>query len=81
MSTKKILITGIGVNATEQGIRSLLGQFGPVERIDIIRETSPEEPLALVEMNIGDGASAPLVSRLTDYWHDGSLVSAYRLIH
>lgn len=47
MSTKKILMTGIGTNATEQGIRALLGRFGPVGRIDIIREGNPNEPVAL----------------------------------
>ena len=81
MATKKILITGIGVDATEQGIRSLLGQFGPVEQIDIIREGNQEEPVALVEMNIGDGAAAYLLSRLIHYWHDGYLVSACLLMH
>lgn len=81
MATKKILITGIGATATERGIRSLLDRFGPVEKMDIIREGSQEEPVALVEMDIGDGAAAYLLSRLTQYWHDGCLLSACLLMH
>ncbi len=58
MTTKKILITGISVNTTEQGLRFLLGQFCSVEQIDIICEDSREEPVALVEMNLGDGQAS-----------------------
>lgn len=77
----KILITGIGAQATEQGIRTLLCRFGAVERIDIIREGSASDPVAFVEMNLGDGVAAHLVSRLTRYWHEGALISAYQLIY
>lgn len=81
MSTKKILITGLCNAATEESIRAWLGHFGPVERVDIVRDGSANDPVALVEMSIGDGAAAYLVSRLTDYWHDGKLVNARLLNH
>lgn len=63
MTTKKILITGIGADATEQDIRSLLGQFGPVDQIKIICEGSVEEPVALVEMALSDGQAFYLTQR------------------
>ncbi len=81
MTTKRILITGLGTDASEQGIRSLLGQFGPVKRVEIIRQGNPDEPVALVEMHIGDGMVAHLESRLAGYWHEGSLISACLLMH
>lgn len=80
MDTKKILITGLGLTATEEGIHAWLSHFGPIEHIEIIRDGNPDEPVVLLEMNIGDGATGYLLSHLTDYWHDGKLVNA-RLLH
>jgi len=81
MTTKKFLISGLGANATEESIRSWLVLFGPVLRIDIIREGDADYPVALAEMDIGDAAAAHLVSRLSDYWHEGKLINARRLHH
>jgi hypothetical protein len=80
MTTKKILITGIGAAASEESIRSWLVHFGPVLRVEIIRDGDAADPVALAEMEIGDGAAAHLVSRLSDYWHEGKLINA-RLLH
>jgi hypothetical protein len=81
MTTKKFLISGLGANATEESIRSWLGHFGPVTGVEIIRDGDAEDPVALVEMDIGDGAAGYLLSHLTDYWHEGKLVNARRLHH
>jgi hypothetical protein len=81
MSAKKILITGIGVDATEQGIRALLGQFGPVDQIEIICEGNPHEPVALAEMDLSDGQAFHLTQRITDYWHEDAVLSAHLLMH
>lgn len=80
MTTKKILITGFGAEAAEDNISSWLAQFGPVEKLEIIREGNDAHPVVLVEMAIDDAGTAHLLSRLTDYWHDGKLVNA-RLLH
>jgi hypothetical protein len=80
MTTKKILISGLGSKATEDSIRSWLGHFGPVVLVDIIRDGDADNPVVLVELAIGDEAAANLVSRLSDYWHEGKLVNA-RLLH
>jgi len=81
MAPKTILIRGIGADATEEEIASWLGQFGPVEHIDIVRDGNPDAPVALVAMNIGQGAANYVVSRLTCYWHEGRLIKAYLMIH
>jgi hypothetical protein len=81
MTTKNILISGLGAGSTEEGIRSWLGHFGPVVRVNIIRDGDATDPVALVEMEIGSEAAANLVSRLSEYWHEGKLVNARLLIH
>ncbi len=81
MTTKKILITGLGAAATEESIRSWLGRFGQVVRVDIIRDGDADRPIALVEMEIGDGTAAYLAFRLSDYTHDGDQVKARLLNH
>jgi hypothetical protein len=81
MTPKKIMLTGIDAATNEESIRAWLGYFGPVLRVDIIREGDLDYPLALVEMDIGDGAAASLMFRLSDYWHEGKLVKAWLLHH
>ena len=80
MTTKKILIMGLGAGTTEAAIRSLLGRFGPVVQVSIVREGDADNPVALVEMDIDDAAAANLVFRLSNYWHEGAIVTA-RLLH
>lgn len=81
MTTKKILIMGLGVEANEEGLRTWLGSFGPVEHVEIVRDGSAEEPFALVEMNIGHGEATYMVARLTNYWHEGNVLNARLLQH
>lgn len=80
MTTKKFLIMGLGADSTEESIRTWLGHFGPVLRVDIIRDGDAADPVAFLEMEIDDEAAGHLVSRLSDYWHEGKLVNA-RLLH
>ena len=81
MTTKKILIKGLGADVTESAIRSRLDRFGPVARVDIIREGSAADPSALVEMDISDKAAEYLVFRMSSIWHDDTVVSAQLLNH
>jgi 2,4-diketo-3-deoxy-L-fuconate hydrolase len=80
-TTKKILVTGLRSGATESAVQSWLSSFGPVARVEIIREGNAASPCALVHMDIGDAAAAILVSRLSHYWHDGAMVNASLLHH
>lgn len=80
MTTKKFLISGLGAAATEEGILAWLSHFGQIQRVEIVRDGNPDDPMVLLEMAIGDGAAGYLLSHLTDYWHEGKLVSA-RLLH
>ena len=81
MATKKILIKGLGADASEATVRSRLDRFGPVVRIDIIHEGSAADPAALVEMDIGDKAAEYLVYRLNRFRHEDAVVSALLLNH
>ena len=81
MTTKKILIKGLGAEVTEASVRSRLDRFGPVVRVDIIREGSVADPSALVEMDLSDKAAAYLVFRLSNFQHEGAFVSARLLNH
>ena len=78
---KKILLMGLGVTATEAGVRSWLSGFGPVLNVAFVRDGDAQAPLAVVDMDITDGHAFFIVSRLSNYWHDGSLVSARLLGH
>lgn len=80
MKVKKILITGLGAGSTEESLRSWLSHYGQIDRVEIIRDGNAAEPVALLEMSISDGAAAYFLSHLTNYWHEGRLVTA-RLLH
>lgn len=80
MSTKKFLIVGISADSTEESIGAWMSRFGPIQQVKIIRDGDPNDPVALLEMDIGDGATVYLLSHLTGYWHEGRLLTA-RLLH
>lgn len=81
MTNKKIMLTGLSAASTEESILAWLGEFGPVLQIDIIRDGDIDHPVVVVEMDIDVEEAANLVSRLSDYWHKGNLVSAQLLLH
>lgn len=81
MTTKKILLTGLGPATTEGEIHSWLSGYGQVIHVDLVREGDAQAPIAVVEMDISDGQAFFVVSRISSYWHDGALVSARLLIH
>jgi hypothetical protein len=78
---KKILLMGLSASATEATIRSWLSGYGQVKQVDLVRDGDVETPLAVVEMDISAGQAFLIVSRISSYWHDGSLVSARLLPH
>jgi hypothetical protein len=78
---KKILLMGLSASATEATIRSWLSGYGQVKQVDLVRDGDAETPLAVVEMDISAGQAFLIVSRISSYWHDGSLVSARLLPH
>jgi hypothetical protein len=78
---KKILLVGLSPTTTEAGIRSWLSAYGPVNHVDLVREGDVQAPLAVIEMDITDDQAFLIVSRISSYWHDGSLVSARLLNH
>jgi hypothetical protein len=81
VATKKILIMGLGADASEAAVRSRLDRFGRVVRVDIVREGSAANPSALVEMDISDKAAEYLVFRLNRFRHEDALVRARLLNH
>ena len=78
---KKFLLTGLGAEATEAGIRSWLSEFGSVLSVNFVRDGDTNTPVAIIEMDITDGQAYFIQTRISSYWHDGSLVSAHLLGH
>jgi hypothetical protein len=78
---KKILLMGLNAAATEAGVRSWLSGFGSVLNVDFVREGNAQAPVAVIEMDISDGQAFHIVSRISSYWHEGSVVSARLLPH
>lgn len=78
---KNILLTGLSPTTTEAEIRSWLSGFGSVVHVDLIRQGDTAPPLAFVEMDITDSQAHFIVSRISNYWHEGSLVKAHLLTH
>lgn len=74
---KKILHMGLNATATEGGVQSWPSGYGPVCNVGLVREGNAKAPVAIVEMHITDGLASLIVSLISSYWHDGSLVSAH----
>lgn len=81
VTMKKILLRGLSPTTTEEGLRAWLSHYGHVSHVALVRDGDIRKPIAVVEMNIADGLAFFVVSQIHRYWHDGSLVSAYLLLH
>jgi len=77
---KKLVLSGLRATVTEADVGSWLSRFGPVGSVRFVREGDDQAPVAVVEMDLSDAEAFYLTSRLSRYWHDGSLVSATLLI-
>lgn len=78
---KKILLTGIAPDVTEERVREGLSRFGPVSKVSIVRDGDPEHPVVVVEMALTDQQAYDLTTRITDIWHDGRHIDARLLLH
>ena len=78
---KKIMLTGLGGDVSEQRIRESLERVGPVVNVTIVREGDVSAPVVIVEMDINDEQAYRITSRVTDYWHDGHMLNARLLLH
>ena len=78
---KKIMFSGLSADVTESAIRESLQKLGPVHSILIIAEGDASSPVAIVEMSIDDIEAYKLISRVTDYWHNGHMINARLLLH
>jgi fructose 1,6-bisphosphatase len=78
---KKIMITGLGSDVTEESIRESLERVGPVSAVEIIRDGDPERPVVVVTMDIDDPTAYAITSRVTEYWHEGHMLNARLLLH
>jgi hypothetical protein len=78
---KKIMLTGLAGDVSEQRLRESLERVGPVANVTIIREGDTSAPVVVVEMDIDDEQAFRITSRVTDYWHDGHMLNARLLLH
>jgi len=78
---KKIMITGLLPEVTEDALRASLEKVGPVTQVSIIRDGDPVAPVVIVEMDISDAQAYQLTTRVTDYWHDGQMINARLMLH
>ena len=78
---KRILISGLNAASTPATLAAWLTRFGPVRDVEIIRDGDGKSPIAVVEMDVTDAQAAFIVSRVTDYWHAGALLTATPLLH
>lgn len=79
---KRILLTGISPESTEESLRTAIEpHFGPIDRVEIVRDGDAGNPMAILDMPLSDQQAFRMVQRITDIWHDGRRVNARLLLH
>lgn len=79
---KTFLLAGFELETMESEIRNVLeGHFGIVHSIEIVSEGNPQQPLALVHMDVDDATAFALVQRVSGRWHKGHTLSVRLLLH
>lgn len=78
---KKILLTGVAIDISEERVREKFASVGPVHAVEIIREGDPDHPMVIVTLDISDELAFTIVSRVTNFWHEGNLITAQLMLH
>lgn len=78
---KRLLLSGVPADISEESIRTMLARFGQAKEILIVKDGDPGQPVAIVEIDLSDTEAFDLASRITDIWHDGRRVNIWTLRH
>ena len=71
----KIVVANLPDDVTEEGIREALGEFAPVEKIQLLKESGT--PTAVIEMEMGRAQAADLARRIQGRIYKGRALSAW----
>lgn len=80
-NVKKILLTGLSPDVTEEKLSESISHFGEVVDVQIVRDGDPNAPIAIIQMNINDEQAYSITTRITDIWHAGQRVNARLILH
>jgi hypothetical protein len=77
----KITLWNLPVETSESRIREALAPYAPVVSVTIERQGNPNNPLAIIELDLDSVATGRLVLRLDGLWHEGKFLRAHHLLH
>ena len=59
---------------------SFLREFGPVVDVNILHDRNVTVLVAFVEMEIAEEQVLRLTSRVSNFWYEGNMVNAWRVL-
>ncbi len=71
----RIVIGNLPEDITEQAIQTALGQFAPVEKIKLVKESG--QPSAVIEMEMTRAAAETLAKRIAGRIYQGRPLNAW----
>lgn len=76
-----IALWNLPVETSEARIRAALAAYAPIRSVRIERQGDPDNPMALLEVELDSIDAGKLVFRLDGLWHEGKFLRAHLLQH
>lgn len=74
---KKILITGLQAGFDPENLKERMSHFGPVVRVDKHSDADPEQPWAIVEMDVGLIQAQQIAERINGIFYVDRFIKAH----
>ena len=78
---KKILLTGLPAHVSPDRLKERLSQFGPVEHVNLITESDPDQPWVIVEMDLDLAAAQAVAQRIDGIYYIDRFIGAHVMTH
>lgn len=77
----KIILSGLQPGFDVDALRERMSHFGPVIDIRVPDDGNPDEPWAIVEMNLGVGEAHEVARRIDGLYHVDRFIRARVMLH
>jgi len=72
----KIFLTGLPDEVDLEALKARMSEFGPVRDIHVLKEGMGDNPIWVVEMNVGLGTATRIAQKIDHIWYQGKFIHA-----
>ena len=77
----KILLSGLQQDFDLETLRERMTKFGPVLDVQVVRDGDPEQPWAIVDMDLGAAGATRVARRIDGIYYIDRFIHARVMLH